>query len=606
MFYEGFKQMGTDSGEPTETFVLGATQAVKGVGEYLTRTDQMPYPLDQWYWNPSRVITPGAGEAGPITEFPFFTFLYGDLHAHLINRPITLLALAWGIAWLLSAEEKRPRRWADILMTFFVGGIIYGALRPTNTWDFPVYWVLGIMALAYAVWLRYRRLNWQQLLEMLVSVIALIALAQFLYQPYHAWYGQGYLSARIWDGSLTPLMDYVTIHGLFLFILISWMFIETRTWMEETPLSAIQRFKPYYGHVGAVLLILFAVVGLLLGLGYAVVLFVIPVGVWALVLLFRPGMGVSKQIALVMLGVGLALTFGVEIIVLQGDISRMNTVFKFYLEVWELFSLASGAALAWLIADLPFWKTGVRRVWGFLLGLLIFSAMLYPMIASIAKIRDRMAHSAPISLDGLAFMPYVTNYGELGETIDFGADYEAILWMQENIVGTPVIVEANVPEYRWGSRITNYTGLPSVLGWRWHQSQQRVSAVNHGIDSRLFDITDFYLTHSTEEALDFLATYDVKYIVVGGLERAYYDQVSPCRPDAEGTGISCELRGWPMGMPSAFDVDPNECELLDPENENSPLRCSPLGLRKFPVMEEAGLIQAVYENENTTIFEVME
>ncbi len=605
MFYEGFKQMGTTPGTETRTFVVGATQAARGVGEYLTRSDQMPYPLDQWYWNPSRVITPGEGEAGPITEFPFFTFLYGDLHAHMINRPITILALAWGIAWLFSAEKRKSRRWIDVAAALVVGGVVYGALRPTNTWDFPVYWVLGVAALLYAVWLRYRKLGWKQILEAVLSVAALIGLAQLLYQPYHISYGQGYVSADLWEGSLTPIMDYLTVHGLFLFVLISWMTLETRAWMEETPLTALMRFKPYMGLIGAGVLLFFAGVGLMLGLGYAVVLFVIPMGIWSVILLFRPGMRVGKQAALVMVGVGLALTFGVEIIVIRGDISRMNTVFKFYLEVWELFSLATGAAIAWLIADLPLWKPNTRRVWGLLLGILVFAAALYPLLASIAKIKDRMAPSAPATLDGMEFMPYVTNYGEVGEQIDFGEDYDAILWMQENIEGSPVIVEANVPEYRWGSRITNYTGLPAVLGWRWHQTQQRISAVNHGVDTRLFDITNFYLTQSVDEALEFLAAYNVKYIIVGGLERAYYDQVSPCRPDETGTGVTCDLRGWPMGMPTAFDVHPAECVPLEPDNESSALRCSPQGLIKFSLMEDMGLLKTVYKGGNTTIYEVV-
>ena len=59
--------------------------------------------------------------------------------------------------------------------------------------------------------------------------------------------------------------------------------------------------------------------------------------------------------------------------------------------------------------------------------------------------------------------------------------------------GSPVIVEANCPEYRWCTRFTIYTGLPGVVGWNWHQRQQRVFT-STWVEARVADVGNFYNT----------------------------------------------------------------------------------------------------------------
>jgi uncharacterized membrane protein len=98
--------------------------------------------------------------------------------------------------------------------------------------------------------------------------------------------------------------------------------------------------------------------------------------------------------------------------------------------------------------------------------------LLYPLMGGFAKIKDRMAENAPATLDGMAYMPYAS-YFDQDRELKLVEDYGAIRWLQENVQGTPVIVEGQVVEYRWGSRYSIYTGLPAVLGWNWHQRQQR-------------------------------------------------------------------------------------------------------------------------------------
>lgn len=605
MFYEGFKKIGTPPANEEATFIIGAFQAVRGVGRYLSMDEQMPYPIDQWYWNPSRAITPGEGEAGPITEFPFFTFLYADLHAHMISRPLTVFTIAWAISGLLLAREKGRRQRIDYLAWLFIGALALGALRPTNTWDFPVYWALAAITVAYGIWLWRGSLDRGMLLEAVFTAVALIGAAQVLYQPFHQWYGLGYEQAEVWRGARTPLIDYLTVHGVPLFLLTSWMIWETREWMASTPISALNRLRPHVGLIGVFFVLWIALTLIFVTSGYTVALLVMPLLLWAGLLLLRPDLPLGKRVLLTILGVGIALTFVVEFVVLQGDISRMNTVFKFYLQVWELFNIAAAVAGVLVLMQLSRWKDGWRLLWSFLTIILLFSALLYPLVASIGKMRDRMTLTAPANLDGMNYMAYTQRYHELGAVLDLSEDYDAIRWMQDNIQGTPVIVEANVPEYRWGSRYTIYTGLPGVLGWRWHQFQQRVSTASNAVDLRLFDITSFYLTQSTEEAAEFLGRYNVGYIVVGGLEKAYYDQVEPCWATTEGTGVTCDLRGYPMGMPTTYEVEPQACTPIDAENSSAGMRCPTFGLEKFDQMASSGLLELVYQQQGTKIYEVV-
>ena len=128
-----------------------------------------------------------------------------------------------------------------------------------------------------------------------------------------------------------------------------------------------------------------------------------------------------------------------------------------------------------------------------------------------------------MTLDGMSFMKYST-YFENDLVMDLSQDYDAIRWMQDNIKGTPTIVEANLPEYRWGNRFTIYTGLPGVLGWNWHQRQQRAINPSEWVTDRMEDINNFYSSADLENAKDFIDKYQVDYIIVGQLEKAVYPE----------------------------------------------------------------------------------
>ena len=536
MLFRGFQQIAAPAVE-SGGLIRKLVWTIVGFFKSLTGST-LPYRLDEWYWNPSRVI--GAEHGSPITEFPFFTFLYGDLHAHLIALPLTLLVLAWALSWALGRRQghRRPLR---IALNIAVGAIAVGALFPTNTWDFYPYLILGVVAVVYGAWRvsLSERDGWKlakQIIAPLALAAVFVLLAIFFYQPYRYWYGQGYNQVDIWPGSHTPNIDYLTHWGLFLFLVVSWMFSETIDWMASTPLSALRKLARYKSLIFTLAIILGTLILTLgvdlalgaesaeplpLGLGIPIAWWVLPLAAWAGVLLLRPDQSEAKRVVLFLVGTALMLTLTVEVIVLRGDIGRMNTVFKFYLQAWTLFAVSAAAAFGWVLDSIHRWDGRWRLVWQVVLVALVASAALYPVLASFAKIEDRIALDAPHTLDGITYMQYATYFDE-GAELDLEQDYEAIRWMQENVIASPVIVEANQVEYHWGTRYTIYTGLPGVVGWNWHQRQQRTLTPHEWIYQRVDGVHQFYQTEDVDWAVDFLDRYDVRYIIVGQLERAKY------------------------------------------------------------------------------------
>jgi YYY domain-containing protein len=485
----------------------------------------LPYGWGEWYWQPSRVI-PAPGEVEPITEFPLFTFLYSDLHAHMIALPLAVLALAWALSTLMARNQSR---WTW-LGTLAFGGLIIGSLRPTNTWDFPTYLLFGALITGYTIF-RYVEVGdspryglspfIQRGILALAGMAALAAFSLIFFEPFARWYGLGYSQVAQWTGTKTPIWSYWTHWGLFLFVIIAWMSWETRQWLAQTPLSALSKLKPYELLIEAAIgLLVVAVIGLTFMLKIQVAWFILPLAFWALVLLLRPNLPDAKRMVLFMIGTGLTLTLVVEIIVLVGDISRMNTVFKFYLQVWVLFAISAAAGLGWILNEFDQWNHSWQNFFQTVGGILLLCAMMFTVTATSDKIRDRMAEGVPLTLDSITYMQYSKFWD--GVEMNLKEDYNAIRWLQDNVKGSPVTVEASIPEYRWGTRMTIYTGLPTVLGWNWHQRQQRAILPDSWIFQRSDEIKNFYLTSDMVVTRNFIEKYDVKYIIVGQNERQYF------------------------------------------------------------------------------------
>ncbi len=307
-----------------------------------------------WYWNPSRVVPPLGGNE--ITEFPLFTFIYSDLHAHMIAMPLALLALSWALAVVVGRSHWRNR--ATAALGLVVGGLIIGALYPSNLSDMYTYLPVGLVALGYVIWRYADAPSFYKRVGLVVGAIAaLTALSFVMYEPYRAWYSQVYSALDPWRGPFTPIGSYLTHWSLLLFVVVSWMAWETHEWMAQTPVSSLKKLKPYQLLIELfIVLIVVALLYLQYRMnslnfpGMAIAWIALPIAAWAGVLLLRPTLPDTKRFVLFLIGTALIITIVVEVVVVRGDIGRQNTIFKFYLQSWFLLAVSAGAALAWTTA----------------------------------------------------------------------------------------------------------------------------------------------------------------------------------------------------------------------------------------------------------------
>lgn len=503
----------------------GAARAIGG--------ETLPIGHDRWYWGPTRVLAETHGVGGSaINEMPYFTFLYGDLHAHMMNMPLNLLAALFLFnEWAQAGRDRR--RGIERFLALALGAMTVGLMQATNTWDWPSMTVFALFGLGYA-WRRRHASRWRArgaALDLLVGLGGFMALSLAFALPYSSWHATTYNSLQLWEGGKTPLWAYFDIHGLFLFLVVSLLLWESGRWLRETPVKVLRGRRQAFG-ISIIVFILAGLLTLALGLAdYQAALIALPLLAWSAVLFLRPHQSLSMRFMLALIGLALSLTLIVEMVVVGGDIGRQNTVFKFYIQAWLLWSVAGGAAFSCLFQASRQWKRGLRVLWHIPCILLFGMAGLYPIMATPARALDRMSSDLPLTLNGLDYMKQATHWesapdGDGGGFIDFSVDYELIRWMQENIVGSPVIMEGRryPSEYQWNGRFSIATGLPSVLGWNFHQRQQRtLDPLPRWVEQRDWTIRLFYDTADMDIAVDIIYHYDVKYIVHSGLERVHSD-----------------------------------------------------------------------------------
>ncbi len=533
---------------PLFVVLLGnLAQAIWFLNGYATQQSHRP----EWaFWDATRIVD------GTVNEFPFFTFLFADLHAHMIALPFALALVGLTVAlvrWvtidthghpfppnaLLQRLGLPPHHVAFGVIVLLLGWLA-GTLRATNTWDYPTYVGLTVATLALVFWWRFHQYhtsaqNWavvRYLGMFILATLVVIGSGNLLFQPFIQAFVTESSGAELWREGLRPTLmgqllaaqrtslgDFLRMYGLWVFVLTGAGLLLAQRYRLLTTTAAL------------------SIAVALLGLTWLGVLFAAPALLLLLPLLSGAALLTWRLrrlpprllLPLLWAGLALALSVMVELVTVRGDIGRMNTVFKFGMHTWTLFALAAAVALPWmwqvLGRDLRNSERHVRigtYLWRGTTVVLILAALVYPLTATPARIADRYDGDLPHTLDGAAFMRYVGG-NEQGYNFPLSEDAAAITWLQQNVAGTPLILEAHQPAYHWAGRVATFSGLPTVLGWEWHQIQQR-NAVNAApiIQQRKNLIAAIYTSSDADKTMRHLRDYGIEYVYVGGVERALY------------------------------------------------------------------------------------
>jgi YYY domain-containing protein len=502
------------------------------------------------YWRPSRMMPPQIS----ITEFPYFSFLFADLHAHMMAIPFAVLSVGMSAGVALTGNRRdagagRWRPWALIALV----GLVVGSLRWLNSWDYPPF--LLFAAAAVVIGERNAEGSFGSTALRLSAKLILLGGISFLaFLPFLDNYTSPVNGVHR-SVETTPLHQYLAHFGVFLAAIAAWLLWQLWRALRPSPLAAVLTRRRdesparAYGRLDLTRQLwisaafVFAAVVFSLALieatrgetTIAAMLVLLPVVAYLALrelLSPRPDGGV-RLFVLSMLGLAFGLSIGVDLITINGDINRMNTVFKFYLHIWILLGLSAAFAIWYLAFAVwqPRFRPGEWRLprlapryaAGAAMACLLLAAAIYPIFATPVRLNERFAGLDP-TLDGLAYMQGAT-YRDAEGPIDLESEYEAIQWLRHNVEGTPVIMEGHIRDlYRWGARFSIYTGLPTVLGWDWHQKQQRGDFGGVFIDQRQQKAQRFYNDPDVTQALATLSEFDVRYVVVGQVEKLYFSE----------------------------------------------------------------------------------
>jgi YYY domain-containing protein len=588
--------------------------AATGFQKVAVGATQLP-PYD--FWGPSRVIEP------TINEFPFWSFLFADLHPHIIGIPLSGLFLALALVLMMDAGTDWRRAWRTGLGLLATFALLLGALASVNLWELPTYLGIGVLIFLVSQFRGRGRIDW---LVTVGAAVLYVGGAYLLFLPFFANYVNVGASGVGLVNASDPVEKWLLIWGFFLFVLVSWTFYiairrPIRNSQSTVPLPsgierAISLFLRRYDYAPRAIYLhsklvrqptffylmllalapttfVLAIVALLAG--WSVLALCLAWLGLAVAMLWRRGAAVDAgdAFAAVLIATGLAILAGTQVFYLKdflngSDYYRMNTLFKFFSQVWVIWGVAAAIATPRLLnalfperekeierlsdseirrLEIGDSEAGAQRpnrpisnlqspilrfVWAVVFVLLLAASLVYPVLGTPARLDQRLAGWRPEvgTLNGLDFMREGSYaWPDFNNAIELRYEWQALQWLLNNVRGNTVILESSEVEYyrAWGTRMASNTGLSGLKGM--HEQEQRYPedvGYRDGLHRELWLTSDIA---RTQQIIDELR---IDLVYVGQLER-----------------------------------------FLHPD-----------GVRKFETMAAQGLLTPLYQNERVTIYGV--
>ena len=465
-------------------------------------------PFD--WWRSSRVIP------DTINEFPYFSFLLGDLHAHFMAIPFLLLVcvLLVQLAETLSAAQRLREAGLIVLLV----GLTVGGSAVINGWDAPTTLLLTAGAVLTGLW-RRRAERWPRKLMLGAGLCLVLGLlTKFLFWPFALHFNAQMTirQLRLVDATQrTTLLDFFVIYGILLWGLAPFALapcaahltylrrVDRQTWLVWLNSVLLTGAVAYACQTERVLLL-------------TATLSAICTLTW----IFACRRGDTAALGFFLLAAAFVLVAGCEVIYLQDfyghPLERQNTVFKFTYQAWVLLSIGIPCLLA---ATGPGWARlhwSIRRAWQVGGVILCGLGCLYPVLATYEKTN----HFRSAENGGAAYLPTLDGLAYVAAR--YPDEYAALHWIQQHVEPQAVILEATGAPYSFFGRVAGSTGRPTVLGWGNHEALWR-DQTWQSIMARQQEIEAIYNAFDKRLMRDLLAKYQVAYVYVGVLERETYN-----------------------------------------------------------------------------------